>query len=384
MSEEKSQVLRLLEQGLINYEEALALLQALGDKDAGSKTPANEVCTEGGSEEFQSGYDEDAGEECCRKQELQGLGEEIGSEIREALQEAGREVNFALNEVGEELRSLGRNLDLPGLLQGIFSGDFSKYQTWQETKEVAVDSSIKALDLAVNNKNGSVRLLATDREQITARLNLRLQAASEEEARKLAEAYLQEQQVVNGDTLRLTWQVAEQIAGSVAFEILVPHRLLVALDLVSKNGSISVQNVPVAGEVMTKNGSVTIEGTAYGDLEVETKNGSITIAADVGTLTATSKNGSVRCAVEPVRNGNINLAANNGSVQAELVCRDDIGYKLEAQTRSGRVTADLPSLVLATREKNHLNGATDNWEQARIKTQVTALSKNGSITLSSR
>lgn len=386
MSEEKTQVLRLLEQGRISYEEALALLQALdGTTVAQRETPANETVP---VDDFADDCDDE--EDCWQPvrselgQELQGLGEEISREVREALQEAGREVNSALSEVGEELRELGRDIDIPSFLQGLFSGNLGRHYTWHETRAVNVDSAIKNLGLNIYTKNGSVRLLPSDGEQIVARLQMRVQAASEAEAREQVGQHLHEQRVVQGEQLQLTWQVDDQVVGSISFEILVPRQLLVELSLSTKNGSVTVENVQVAGKIVTKNGSVKIDGSAYGDLHIETKNGSITALVGVGTFAASSKNGSVRCALEPTRDGKINLDASNGSVQAELVWQDDIGYELDLQTRNGRVSADLPGLVMETKEKHCLRGATPNWQEARTRTQVTAVSKNGSVSVRPR
>lgn len=402
MSEEKTQVLRLLEQGIISYEEALTLLQALGGTAEGERPTqeskgrlqADELACDCGEdeedayddhedEEEDEDEDEEEDEYHHRRQRV-SLGEDVGSEIREALQEAGREVNSALNEVGEELRNLGRTIDLPGLLQGIFSGVASQYQSWHETKEISVDGSIERLALTIANKNGNLRVLATEGRSITSRLRVRVQADDEAEARELAEAYIKAQQTVDGDQLQLTWRVTEQFVGSVSFEILIPRRLLVLLDLSSKNGSVTVEDGQVSGKITTKNGSVAVDNMAADELDIETKNGGINVRASVGVLTATTKNGSVRCSLEPVRDGRISLAATNGSVQAELACGDEIGYEVDAHTRSGRVAAELPGLVLATKEKGYISGSTGNWEHARIKTQLTALSKNGNVDLSSR
>lgn len=399
MSEEKTQVLRLLEQGRISYEEALALLQALGGPTvAQQEEPKSEPATDFGPDlrddlvaDDDDADDDDEGDEDCEQpdcseygRELQGLGEEISREVREALQEAGREVNSALTEVGEELRNLGRDIDIPSFFQGLFSGNLGNRYTWHETREIAIDSAIKAIALDIATKNGSVRLLPTDGEQVVARLQMRIQAASEAEAREQVEQYLYEQQEVQGDQLQLTWHVEDQLAGAISFEILIPHQLLIDLNLSSKNGSVTVEDLQAAGKIMTKNGSVKVNGITYGDLGIETKNGSITAQAGVGTFTASSKNGSVRCALEPLRDGNIKLDASNGSVQAELACEDGIGYELELQTRNGRVNADLPDLVVATREKHYLRGTTPNWQEARVKTQVFMASRNGSVSVRPR
>ena len=59
-------------------------------------------------------------------------------------------------------------------------------------------------------------------------------------------------------------------------------------------------------------------GQAHDDWEIETKNGSITIAAEVGTLTAMSKNGPIRCVLDHPR-WNHQPNTTNGSVRTEVV-----------------------------------------------------------------
>lgn len=394
MSEEKIQVLRLLEQGRINYEEALALLQALegaaGKREVGAREQVENIDSEPVAfEQLEDDiYDHDA--ECWQPalnelgQGLHTLGAEISSEVRDALQEAGREINSALSEVGEELREAGREINIAGLFQGLLGTSWGPHHAWQQEKQIVVANTINTLRLVVANRNGGLRLLPTDGEQIVVRLQLRLQAASEAEARELAEQGLHEQQAVAGEQLHLAWHVDEQVKGSISFEILVPRRLAVVFDLASKNGSILVKDVRAAGKAETKNGSVKIDGDSYGSLEVETKNGSIAVVAGIETLLATSKNGSISCTLEPLGSGQISLTAANGSVQAELACQADIGYEVDLQTRSGRLSADLPGLAVLAREKDYLSGSTSNWEQAPIKAQVTALSRNGSVSVRSK
>lgn len=82
MSEEKIQVLKMLEQGRINYEEALALLKALGGESvpptAAPPAPVSpEVAVNSHSLLQELG------------EELREIGEEIASEVQDALQEAG-------------------------------------------------------------------------------------------------------------------------------------------------------------------------------------------------------------------------------------------------------------------------------------------------------
>lgn len=366
MSEEKIQVLKMLEQGRINYEEALALLKALGGESvpptAAPPAPVSpEVAVNSHSLLQELG------------EELREIGEEIASEVQDALQEAGSAIS----------QGMGDGQALSGWLQGLL-GNWGQYCTWQEQREIAVDSHIENLSLYISNKNGNLRLVGTDDEHISVQLHVKVQADSEEDARQLVERYLQEQQEQEEGQLQLGWQVGEEIRGSISFEIGIPRRLMAYLDLTSKNGSILIEELKAAGRAITKNGSIKVMGQAHDDWEIETKNGSITIAAEVGTLTAMSKNGSIRCVLDPIRDGTISLTTTNGSVRTEVVTGEDRGYELDLQTRSGRASADLPALAPTVEERQCFKGTTDNWEQAAIKTKVVAASRHGSVSVCSR
>ncbi|HBK85265.1 MAG TPA: hypothetical protein DDZ53_04450 [Firmicutes bacterium] len=395
MSEEKMQVLRLLEKGQITYQQALALLEALGGADDPPQelieknvAPTAGVKTQNDAPKGQD-VNADAGLAMRSVaselgQGLQNLGEQISGEVRATLQEVGSEINSALHEVGEELRDTGRENIFADFFSDIFGGNFGKQHRWQQEKQIDLDTAINSLHLAISSKNGSIRLLPTDENQVTVRMQMCLQALSEVEAKDMAVRCVEELRAVVDEQLQLAWRVNEQAVGAIAFEVLVPRRLSVEFDLSSKNGSISVADIHANGIATTKNGSIRVDGPNYGDLKLETKNGDIMASASLEALAATNKNGSISCSLEPLCEGQIALATTNGSVRAELVCREDIGYKLEMQTRSGRLIADLPNLVVDLDKQDYLRGCTSNWETVKVKSCVTATSKNGGISVRAR
>ncbi len=398
MSGEKLYVLRLLEQGKVTFEEALALLEALqGSDDTSEKEESLEEVSVVQVEDEWDAQDEDEDEDEEIEgvdvadavqdaldevgEELRSLGDEIREEIREALQEAGQEVQAAMQEVGEELRTaVGAGTGLAGL----FGGSFGPQYNWQEEREIAVGDDVKSLDLAIKTKNGRVRLLpaAADSEQISVTIEYRLQAANEDEARAMAKQGLEETQVMRDGVLSLAFIANEAIKGTVSFTVYLPPELAAKLELTSKNGAISLQDVKGKGKLETKNGSIKVRGRCYEELEAETKNGSITIAASIGNLTASSKNGSVRASLEPLsENSEISLSTNNGSVRAALACDDEIGYSLDVETHRGGLKMELPGLVSQMQEKRRWRGTTQNWDTAKRKAQLTVQTRNGSISI---
>lgn len=388
MSEERMQVLRLLEKGQITHQQALALLEALGGADDPSQELTEASTAPAASMKIQNAATEQDADMRSAASELgqglQTLSEQISEEVRETLQEVGSEINTALHEVGEELREIGHESNLADLFSNIFTGRLGKQYRWQQEKHIDLESAINSLRLAISSRNGSIRLLPTDENQVTVRMQMCLQAPSEAEAKEMAEHCLEELQAVADEQLQLAWRVNEEAVGAIAFEVLVPRRLLVEFDLSSKNGSISVTDLHANGIAATKNGAVKVDGPNYGDLRIETKNGDIIVTAGLEALAATNKNGSISCSLEPLCDGQIALATTNGSVQAELVCKEHIGYKLEMQTRNGRLNANLPELVVDLDKRYYLRGCTSNWERVKVKSSVTAISKNGSISVRAR
>ncbi len=367
MSEARMRILKLLEQGRINSEEALALLKALEGTSVPPEVPEVGPIPVPVMRESPSLLEE-------LGQELREIGEEITSEVEDALQE----VRSAISQ------ELGEGQSLADWLQGFLGGHWGTHYTWEEQRTVAIPDTVERLHLDISSKNGNLRLRASDDEHIAVQLRFRVQADSEAEARQLVEQYLLQNEEQKDGELQLAWRVSEEIRGSVSFDIAIPRRLLTQMDLVSKNGSISVEEVCGAGRAVTKNGSIKVRGQSHDDWQLETKNGSITVTAQVGSLLATSKNGSIRGVLEPTSDGTITLTTTNGSVQVELATGDARGYQLDLQTRSGRVSVDLPALVASVEDKQHYKASTENWQQAAIKTQVMAASKNGSISVLSR
>ena len=110
-------------------------------------------------------------------EELREIGEELASEVQDALQEAGSAIS----------QGMGDGQALSGWLQGLL-GNWGQYCTWQEQREIAVDSHIENLSLYISNKNGNLRLVGTDDEHISVQLHVKVQADSEEDARQLVSA----------------------------------------------------------------------------------------------------------------------------------------------------------------------------------------------------
>lgn len=179
------------------------------------------------------------------------------------------------------------------------------------------EKSFPATDLnavEVLSRNGSIKLVGSDSDQVTVTAKYRAEAGSQQAAdEKLAKM----QTVYSTDNGRL--QVKAEFGVSsisnmqITYELTVPRDLLVRVD--------------------TSNGGITADGLA-GRLELATSNGGIDVVADGGPqeLQATSSNGNITVSGNP-SGGYYNLRTSNGSVEVTLPA--SLGIELDASTQNG-------------------------------------------------
>ena len=380
MSVERLQVLKMLEQGKITYEEALALIQALNQSEGGSmEEPALEV---GSSDDA----DSDGSDTVQRlRSSLSEMGAKLGTlgqQLGEATQGVAGEVAESLQGVAEELsdvgQEVGKAVDWQAL--GRFFGEREPQFCWQEEMKIDVPEQVKTIGLSVNTKNGYIRLLPSSGEQIVVKTDYRLRAASQEDATEMAAQGLEEQQQLLDDKLDLAWTVTEAVRGTVSFEILLPVGIAMEIDLNTKNGDIFIKDAIASGKIESKNGSLKVAGGRYNQLTATTKNGSIHTTASIIDYAASSKNGNIRAVLQPMGDGKISASNSNGSIFLELPAAG-VGYQLDLLTKNGGLYLDLPELKLEADEKRRIVGVTRDWDAAAVKTQVAAVTKNGSITI---
>lgn len=410
MSDEKVRVLKMLEDGVIKYEEALQLLRALSAAPAATPAPEPEVEVE--ADEAEEVDVEQINAEVQRdvQEALQDVATDVGeavneamSGVQEAMQGVSAEVGEAVNEAMKEVQKALAEIDFSkfewGRMFGLGDWGGPRHQVTQR-EDIELTADIKTLRLAVQTKNGNINLLPAEGNRVGVTINSRVHAANEEEAQQLVERHVHLEQSRDGDALVISLTVDAELRGVVSGEFTLPADLPLAVELHSRNGRVSLDGLQASGTVdsrngslrlhdvqakdmivSTRNGSITFEGGSAERLELDSRNGSIRLDADVAELKAGTTNGAVRCKLRQARSGKIALATRNGSVRLELPQESDVGYQVEALSSRGSIRVDLPDFVAETKERRQVKGATAGYADAAKKAEIRAESGNGSITI---
>ena len=199
--------------------------------------------------------------------------------------------------------------------------------------------------------------------------------------------------VGNGD-------IPETVVQEDSFQVSGSTRLVVETD----NGHITVRSSGGAGEVRVtatiknpdkvkyqtdQNGdtvsvSADMSGNARVDVEVavpekaqlelETSNGRITLSDIDGSVSAKTSNGGITFAGSLEPGSQNSLRTSNGYVDVTLV--NTPGVKLDAETRNGKISSELPITITGRSNDDHLTGDIGDGSSS-----LTIRTRNGDITI---
>lgn len=165
-------------------------------------------------------------------------------------------------------------------------------------------------------------------------------------------------------------------SGSASVKVLLPNPSLMAADLSTTNGQITVKGLRSRLSAVTSNSPIYIADSA-GEFELSTSNGEIRLEnADLnpGSRARTS-NGAIRGSVRATQAGSYDLTTSNASIDLELL--DLTSVEIEATSSNGEIVTDgLQDLAIELARDGRLLGRTGNGD-ARFNLTTS----NGRITL---
>lgn len=207
--------------------------------------------------------------------------------------------------------------------------------TWsKKTVDVPV-SATGWTDLSVENRNGAV-VVHGSRDGTVSVTAVIKGGGSDEAAAQAAVDAIQIDAVVEGTTQKLSWSWKKEKRGwdgSVSFEVTLPVERTV--NVLSRNGSLTVTDREAPVVLETRNGAVTVEDVT-GAVKVTTRNGDLKLSSLSGGLLAHTRNGAIDA---DQIGGMVDFESRNGSVRAVLTSRQVEGRVV---TRNGSVQLDLP------------------------------------------
>lgn len=239
---------------------------------------------------------------------------------------------------------------------GNWSGDGKI--SFHEAREMTVSpTSLLTVD---GKRNGGIRVVGENRNDILVRACVQTWAETEEAAQALARSI----RIQTGSLI--TADMPEEFKGSVSYEIHVPR--MTNLKLMAHNGGISISSVEGALEFETKNGGVSLSDVA-GEVKGRTTNGGV----------------SVKLSGASWRGSGLDVETTNGGVN--LVMPENYAARIETGTVNGGFKSDIAALNVEKDDDSDQN----RWNR---KKQINAelngggapirvVTKNGGIKISS-
>ncbi|NLW16668.1 MAG: DUF4097 domain-containing protein [Firmicutes bacterium] len=367
MSDEKMLVLRMLEAGKITVDEAVGLLEAIGQGDGADKRALTTTSAE------------------------QSLRQAVWEEERRARQAVRAEVARARQlacEAQEEVKAEAQRLKndaqclrpekawraLGGLLGGGKEFSFKR----ELRGEFGVDNPY--IDL--HNTNGRIELGLSKNGLWQLSLHTRVRADDERNAQRIADRLIQ----VKSDENSLSVQ-ARRLFGqnaSINIELLLPQREYEELSIATTNGSIRLEELTATRmSLKTVNGKVTAEKLKANELQASSVNGSVILDGAIERGRAQAANGRITIRISEEMNSQLDVKSVNGAIKVELPEGDNIGYCIEAESTAGSIKHDLPGLMVSEEQKRpgqrKLVAQSQAFAEKQWQQRVRARTVSGSI-----
>lgn len=227
---------------------------------------------------------------------------------------------------------------------------------------------------AAQTHNGSITINGADVTDCNLTATIIARAATEEDAKKLAEETKIKLQA-SGDKLTARIEKPAYImmnrSVSVSFNVTVPNQT--DLQLTTHNGAVRIANIIGDINGTTHNGKVTASEVS-GNIKLHTYNGSIKCKEIQGDVSLRTYNGSVKAVYSEAAPSicNISIVTYNGGV--DFTAPPNFSAAVDVSTHNGSINTDLPITVIGKVSKRKLTGTIGEG-----KGKLYLMTHNGSI-----
>ena len=403
-SEERIMILKMLQEGKINSDEAAKLLEAL---DASQKQ-ASENSGNSGS------YDANR-----QQQRPQHNYYDEVAKFRERINEWRRDFSKNYNQkdfdkmvddfstkaekVGKEVASAtvgmaDKVVDFIGSF--VDTGAFNIFGSCILVEKTYEAPAVEGMDLLLQATNGIITVKKHQEDRILVKAKIRTAQTNTEDVLIFTnENNAVSLKLTNPDTFNL----------SVSYEVFVPVVKFNKLVLETKNSKISVEDTLSEEFVsITKNGAIDLMGVNSNKVTVETKNAKVLVNYLIGKeISINTKNAMIdmkNLKAEKLGaytvNGKIlleNLQACDNAAEIELVLKtknadikanmndtENKGYKVKARTTNGGINLLIPSILYREAPRTdgfgkQVEAETENYSNAPQRVNINAETLNGYI-----
>ena len=411
MNEERFLILKMVEEGKITAQEAVALIEALEAELSVERTAEwAEAVTEGSTPAEKVGPSQWA-----KVQNLRDVAEKAGdSEFTRRLEEEANRFAKNVEEAADKLSHVIEEriekevkpalANLPSFLASIpvigeWVGSFS---TITEERQGYFAADTVELDIAT--ENGSIEVEGWLEDHYRLVLKKKVRSNGEESARERAAEIVEINETI--DAMRIVSKAGPNEALHI--RLTVPQDKLYRLKFSTSNGEVKGASLTnVGGSIVTSNGRVGLKDlngerltarTSNGSVECDnmsmreliltTSNGRIKADGFAERLEARTSNGSIQ--VEPrlgesLQEQSLDLHTSNGGIQVRLPLALQNACWLDASNSFSAIKVSLDDLLYHIREHsfghNRIQAETKGYAKADARISVHARTSNGGISI---
>ncbi len=390
INEERTLILKMLEEGKITLEEADTLLDALDILPTGKAVTSGEGV---GSRRDKSSVKRSDDFESFKEQ-LRGIKDSLNDGISAAKKDLQRaKKDFNESNIGGEVS---------GFLNSIvdsFRGSFGP--SFQFEDNLPGSFALKEGEIAeveIDIRNGGIVIESIEGNDYI--INLRSSVKAENESK--AKVYKEEElHVIQEDNRLKISHTGKKISTSVRLGL--PQDLVYRLKLDGSNGRIVVSDLQtaeleadtsnggilfknLAGKILsadTSNGRIEMHNVQADMLKADTSNGSIYIDGKGSVFKGDTSNGSITIKPLFVGDGEVVADTSNGRIRIGLPDDDTVGYNIKARTTMGSLTVNLKNLDYRERTdsytRRNISAYSKDWQSKALKASITADTSMGSI-----
>ncbi|MDI9441949.1 MAG: DUF4097 family beta strand repeat-containing protein [Bacillota bacterium] len=376
MQQEQRLILKMLEEGKINAEEAEALLNALGEAEP---------------------KEEEAQEEPWAR--LEKMGEEFAAKVEAATERFAKSLEHKTEGLSEKL------VKLPKILTRIpFVGFEQAHEFTQVRRGPVTAEEGEVIPIALSNFNGPICVEGWSEDGWQLIVVQRIRGRDRETLRD----HLYKAEWADGearDSFRLS--IPDQLDRFVSLHLMVPRHRKYEVTTVSVNGSLRLENLKgTTVELRTTNGSVStcsvrservdgrisngsckMDGVEADVIRFRIGNGSYRVQGSAREVDCVATNGSIDLRADQIpQTSNYTLQTVNGSITVKLPDQENVGTSVQLSTSVGRIHTSLGALENTTDERAgggaSFSGQTVGFAEKPVRLALSATTTSGSISVS--
>lgn len=403
LSEERMMILKMLQEGRINSDEAAKLLEAL---DESQKQASGNTGNAGG---FNS----------CRQQKPQHNYYDEVSKCREKINEWRHDLSKNYNQkdfdkmvddFSQKAEKIGKDVatvtfgvvdkvvDFVGSF--VDTGAFNIFGNCVVVEKAFEADAAEGDDLVLQATNGQITVKKHQDSKVLIKAKIRCSQQNADEALLFTN---------ENKTISLKLAKPDTFNLSVAYEVLVPAVKFNRLSLETKNSKIYVEDT-LSEEFtsITRNASIDLTGVNSNKIDVGTKNAKVAVNYLIGKdikintmnamidmknvktekLNACTINGKVLLdnlqLIENSAEAELILKTKNANIKANMNDTDEKGYKVKARTSNGGINLLIPNLLYRNAPRadgmsREAEAETGNYGTAQQKVNIIAETQNGYI-----